>query len=245
MKVKNSYLKLMLWTLVGAAIGAVLGVGTVLLAKEGDSSAIELLYDAVVRSTVWIQLTVWLVIGGISLFLMNKAKKLAPLAEADDGWEAEKKAGGAQNTVLTMTNVNFVVQIMVFGIGMDQKNPYALWSVALFLVSTISMACMEIAVIKQVKKMNPMKQGDPGDLTFARAWENSCDEAEKLQIYRCGYKAFQVTRYTLMLGLLAAIVGKLNMGTGNMPILLLGVVMLVQSISYGIYSMKDGKALRE
>lgn len=245
MKVKNSYLKLMLWTLVGAAIGAVLGVGSVLLAKEGDISAIELLYDAVVRSTVWIQLAVWLVIGGISLFLMNKAKKLAPLAEADDGWEAEKKAGGAQNTVLTMTNVNFVVQIMVFGIGLDQKNPYALWSVALFLVSTISMACMEIAVIKQVKKMNPMKKGDPGDLTFARAWENSCDEAEKLQIYRCGYKAFQVTRYTLMFGLLAAIVGKMNLGTGNMPILLLGVVMLIQSISYGIYSMKDGKALRE
>lgn len=245
MKVKNSYLKLMLWTLIGAAIGAVLGVGSVLLAKEGEISSLELIYNAAVRNTVWIQLTVWLVIGGMSLFLMNKAKKLAPLAEADDGWEAEKKAGGAQNTVLTMTNVNLVVQFMVFGIGFDEKNPYALWSVAMFLVSTITMTCMEIAVIKQVKKMNPMKKGDPGDLSFAKAWENSCDEAEKLQIYRCGYKAFQVTRYSLMFGLLAAIIGKLNMGTGNMSILLLGVIMLIQSISYGIYSMKDGKALRE
>lgn len=35
MKVKNSYLKLMLWTLSGAAIGAVLGAGSIMFAKRG------------------------------------------------------------------------------------------------------------------------------------------------------------------------------------------------------------------
>ena len=35
MKVKNSYLKLMLWTLSGAAIGAGLGAGSILFAKGG------------------------------------------------------------------------------------------------------------------------------------------------------------------------------------------------------------------
>ena len=114
-----------------------------------------------------------------------------------------------------------------------------------FLVSTISMVCVEIAVIKQVKKTNPLKKGDPADLSFLRTWEESCDEAERLQIYRCGYKAFQITRHSLLFGLVIAFIGKINMGTGSMSILLLGLIMLIQSISYGIYSLREGKGLRE
>lgn len=78
MKVKNSYLKLMLWTLSGAAIGAGLGAGSILFAKGGAASLAELLYVGAVRSALWIQLIVWLVLGGCSLVLMNKAKKWSP-----------------------------------------------------------------------------------------------------------------------------------------------------------------------
>lgn len=78
-----------------------------------------------------------------------------------------------------------------------------------------------------------------------RTWEESCDEAERLQIYRCGYKVFQITRHSLLFGLVIAFIGKINMGTGSMPILLLGLIMLIQSISYGIYSLREGKGLRE
>lgn len=245
MKVKNSYLKLMLWTLVGAGVGAVLGGGSVYLIKHGDMSMAENLYNGVARSAMWIQLIVWLVLGGYCLFLINKANKLAPFMEADEEGETEKKVGGAQNIILTLTNVNLVLQVMIFGIGFDRQNPFVLWSVAVFLISTISMTCLEIVVIKQVKKMNPLKKGDPADFSFAKTWEDSCDEAERLQIYRCGYKAFQVTRYSLLVGLVVAFMGKINMGTGSMPIVLLGVIMLIQSISYGIYSLKEGTGLRE
>ena len=84
MKVKNSYLKLMLWTLSGAAIGAVLGAGSIMFAKRGAVSLAELLYAGAVRSALWIQLIVWLVLGGCSLVLMNKAKKWSPLMDSDE-----------------------------------------------------------------------------------------------------------------------------------------------------------------
>ncbi|WP_321007697.1 DUF3169 family protein [Hungatella effluvii] len=245
MKVKNSYLKLMLWTLSGAAIGAGLGAGSILFAKGRAASLAELLYVGAVRSALWIQLIVWLVLGGCSLVLMNKAKKWSPLMDSDEEGVTEKKVGNAQNTVLTLTNVNLVIQFMAFGIGFDKRNTFALLSVVVFLVSTISMVCVEIAVIKQVKKTNPLKKGDPADLSFLRTWEESCDEAERLQIYRCGYKAFQITRHSLLFGLVIAFIGKINMGTGSMSILLLGLIMLIQSISYGFYSLREGKGLRE
>lgn len=245
MKIKNSYLKLMVWTLTGAAIGAVIGAGSILFAKEGDVSIIARLYDGAVRSTLWIQMIVWVVLGGCSLVLMNRAKRWSPLMDSDEEGVTEKKVGNAQNTVLTLTNVNLVIQFMAFGIGFDKRNTFALLSVVVFLLSTISMVCVEIAVIKQVKKTNPLKKGDPADLFFLRTWEESCDEAERLHIYRCGYKAFQITRHALLFGLVIAFLGKLNMGTGSMPILLLGLIMLIQSISYGIYSLREGKGLRE
>ena len=119
MKVKNSYLKLMLWTLSGAAIGAVLGAGSIMFAKRGAVSLAELLYAGAVRSALWIQLIVWLVLGGCSLVLMNKAKKWSPLMDSDEEGVTEKKVGNAQNTVLTLTNVNLVIQFMAFGIGFD------------------------------------------------------------------------------------------------------------------------------
>ena len=90
MKVKNSYLKLMLWTLAGAGIGGALGAGMILFAKNGEAAVMELIYSKAVRATVWIQLAVWLLTGGVSLFLMNKAKKLAPLAESDGVGSGEK-----------------------------------------------------------------------------------------------------------------------------------------------------------
>ena len=91
MKVKNSYLKLMLWTLSGAAIGAVLGAGSIMFAKRGAVSLAELLYAGAVRSALWIQLIVWLVLGGCSLVLMNKAKKWSPLMDSDEEGVTEKK----------------------------------------------------------------------------------------------------------------------------------------------------------
>lgn len=245
MKVKNSYLKLMLWTLAGGAFGAVIGAASILFAKEGAVSLAERLYDGVVRSTLWIQLIVWAVLGGSSLVLMNRAKRWFPLMDSDEDGIMEKKACNAQTAVLTLTHINFVIQFMAFGIGFDKRNTFALWSVIVFLAATISMVCVEVAVINQVKKMNPLKKGDPADFTFLKTWEESCDEAERLQIYHSGYKAFQITRQSLMFGIVIAFIGKLNMGTGSMPLLLLGLIWLIQSISYGIYSMRRGTTLRE
>ena len=89
-------------------------------------------------------------------------------------------------------------------------------SVVVFLVSTISMVCVEIAAIKQVKKTNPLKKGDPADFSFWRTWEESCDEAERLQIYCCGYKAFCDNETSTLFDLWIAFIGKINMGTGSM-----------------------------
>ena len=78
-----------------------------MFAKRGAASLAELLYAGAVRSALWIQLIVWLVLGGCSLVLMNKAKKWSPLMDSDEEGVTEKKVGNAQNTVLTLTNVNF------------------------------------------------------------------------------------------------------------------------------------------
>ena len=43
---------------------------------------------------------------------------------------------------------------------------------------------------KLTKELNPEKKGSVYDVKFVDKWEDSCDEAEKILIYKCAYKTY-------------------------------------------------------
>jgi len=100
---------------------------------------------------------------------------------------------------------------------------------------------LEIVTIKFVQKMDERLKGDPTSLRFAKDFLESCDEAQKLRIYKSGYKAFQFTKNASLVLLIIAIMFNLTLKTGAIPIVLTGIFLLMHIISYGYFEYKNQK----
>lgn len=240
MKIKNSYIKLILWMALGAVFGACISIGLNMSTSLAEGEGLAKLADIFVSSTLWIQAVVWLAMICLSLILLRRVKKLTPFYDDEENF-AEKQIGRAQNQIMLLTSVNMALQFILFGVGIDKRNPYFMASVVFFIVAAASSAFVEIAMVKQAKVMDPLKQGDPADLKFSKRWEESCDEAEKLMMYRCGFRTLQLMKTVLMVAIAAALISKTRWGTGNFPIVLTGMLWLIQNISYCAFCLKEEK----
>lgn len=87
-----------------------------------------------------------------------------------------------------------------------------------------------------------MKKGDPGDMRFMKDWMKSCDEAEKMLTYQAAYETFAVMKTALLVAHVIALFGKINFGTGNLPIVLTSGLWFLNSLVYCMKSMKLEKS---
>lgn len=238
MKIKNSYIKLILWMALGGVVGACLGFGLTWSTKRAEGEGLAKLANAFIGSTLWMQILVWLVLMGLSFILLRRVKKWTPGYE-DEEDSTEKKIGVAQNQIVLLTSINMALQFMLFGVGLDERNPYIMASVAFFIVGAASSSFIEIAMIKQAKALDPLKKGDPADLRFTKRWEESCDEAEKLMMYRCGFHTLQLMKTVMLVAVAVALICKTQWGTGNLPIVLTATLWMIQNISYCLFCFKE------
>ena len=114
--------------------------------------------------------------------------------------------------------------------------PRMLLSVALFLGFCIVILFLEATLVRQIQKANPMKRGDISSLRFNRDWLESCDEAERLGIYKASWKSFQVMNSLCPVMEAVALLGKIMFDTGNFPIILVTFLWAVQTGVYCFYS---------
>ena len=139
---------------------------------------------------------------------------------------------------MTANEINMVIQFLLFGLAMDMKNPNMLVCVILFVIFCTGIIIVEAVLIKQIKKIHPLKDGDVGDTNFNKRWMDSCDEAERMIIYKASYSTFQVMKSMLPIMEAVALLGKLMFGTGNFPIILICILWGVHTGVYCFGSMK-------
>lgn len=147
---------------------------------------------------------------------------------------------------LMMTSIDMVLGYFFFGVGMAAVNiedPYDIWC-AIRIFATLAGVILTMIVVtvgqKEIinfeKIMNPEKKGSVYDMRFAKKWEESCDEAEKLVIYKSSYTSYRCTSICLLLLWLFCVLG---MGIWNFGILPLAMVMIVQLVSTLSYCVKS------
>ena len=91
-------------------------------------------------------------------------------------------------------------------------------------------------VVDLTRRINPEKQGSVYETGFQKKWLESCDEAERLGIYKASYKSFQVMNSLCPVMEAAALLGKIMFDTGNFPIILVTVLWAVQTGVYCFFS---------
>ena len=83
--------------------------------------------------------------------------------------------------------------------------------------------------VSLLKKINPEKRGNILDFKFDKTWLDSCDEAQKMAVYRTSYETNRVTKYVFMIGWLVALIANEILQLGMFPIMLISIMWLVHT----------------
>lgn len=232
--VAKTFGKTVLWLLVGGVIGGIAGFGSMSIQNAGAQGMIQTLYQNFLDYALYIQIGCFLIVGLICLIFYLKAQRL--VGSEDD--ESQDAVGRYENFAILVNTVGLVVLFMLYGLAADFRNPYFMLSTLTFLITAVLNVALEVLIIYQVKKIDPMKKGDPGDLTFTKDWMKSCDEAEKMITCKAAYETFSVMKIMIMAAFVVALLGKVSFGTGNFPIIIVGMLWLIQSLVYMLNAMK-------
>ena len=221
--------------LISLAAGGAAGFGiswAVYSARGGMRETAENLSLAF-QENAWIfQTAFFFVLTAVSLIFLRKA--VASLQKGTD--EELDRAGEYQNTAMMANIADMILQFLLFGLAADGSNSRLLLSVVLFLGFCIVILFLEASLVRQIQKADPMKRGDIGSLRFNWDWLESCDEAERLGIYKASWKSFQVMNSLCPVIEAVALLGKIMFDTGNFPIILVTILWAVQTGVYCFYS---------
>lgn len=88
------------------------------------------------------------------------------------------------------------------------------------------------------KKLNPEKQGNIFDFNFLKVWMHSCDEAEKMIVYKAGYEAFLKTNITCIILCMIAFVVTLLFRTDVFALIFVCIIWFVNNLSYMLRAAK-------
>ena len=106
---------------------------------------------------------------------------------------------------------------------------------------------VETIVVQQkcvdaAKHTNPVKDVSVYDMKFQKKWVDSCDEAEKIMIGKCAYKAYTATSTVCAVLAIVLAVCALVFGIGFLPSLVVCLIWLVNLSVYCREAMHCSKA---
>lgn len=234
-KIKNQYIKMFIFMFLGAITGLV----TALVCLNFNKN-IKHIVSAVTLYTSDVQIFIAIILALVTLYFMNQSSKFM---KQDDGENDEiiVKLHKSQNYAIMFNNINVITSIILFGLTVGQSIRKTIISIIIIMTVVIFTSIINIKMINLVKKADNTKKGDPMDWNFESVWLNSCDEAEKYAAYKISYKVFVINKHIVLSAIVIAIISKLYFHTGNLPIILTGLIFLIDITAYTVYSVKSKK----
>jgi hypothetical protein len=214
--------------------------GTVTL--ENITNAIKDFSDSAIPIAFMIVSILGIVIPLAAFIRCNAMyKKLQSDKENDDLWDSLEDN---LNQPMILSNLFFMIDLCLFfcflliGNASKYQSAVSIVSVILFVIASV----MEILIPKLIldieKKLNPEKQGNILDVEFQKVWMNSCDEAERLTVYKAGYKAYQNTNVACLILIVAAFICSMTFKTDMIALVFICIIWFVNNMSYMLRAAK-------
>lgn len=173
---------------------------------------------------------------------------MAGIKKSIKAWDGEneeeyEKIDKKLSVVSILINIVFILSYFFFGAGFDfvLKDEYfslvkCIFYFAGFVIALAGDIIIQSKVVNMYKEMNPEKQGSVYSMDFSKQWEKSCDEAEKMQIYKAAFKSYSFCNTFYIFLWLLCLLGNQIWHYGIMPATIVIIVWLVQFISYQAYA---------
>ena len=193
-------------------------------------------------------LAVLIVVTALCLTYNKKAKSIAEKWNGEDE-ETINKAEKFLSLSSSISSVGSIFMYFLFGVWahflphvLAEENPAALIISGVFLLfflaSIIVYALISRTTVEVIKNINPEKKGEVLDFKFAKEWENSCDEAERLSLYKAGFSAFKAANYLCVALWVLSVFGEMFFEIGITPLLFVTAIWLTLTLTYLITAYK-------
>lgn len=238
---KKQFRKFM-FTLCGAfLIGIVMGTVVAVAedAKALPTTISQAVYNVVTAMAPYVGLVFCLIATVVVLVAKKIVKAMIKAWDGEDE-DAYRKMDGILGNALTILNVGAIVVYFFFAVGFEGLPEHTGFEdICYFLGFVLSLVIITVGqhvIIGMTKEINPEKKGSIYDKNFVDKWEDSCDEAEKILIYKSAYKT-----YTKMSGLFVALwvfctIGNGIFKFGLMPVTMVSLLWLCHVCIYTYYA---------
>ena len=110
-----------------------------------------------------------------------------------------------------------------------------------FLVDLFAPMVLQQKLVDLTKRLNPEKKGSVYDTKFQKKWYESCDEAERLIIGQCAFKAYQAMCRVCMVLWMVFALGGMFFSWGFLPAMAVCIVWGAGQTVYSYWCLKLGK----
>ncbi len=185
----------------------------------------------------------WLLIAAVILnplqflYFISKVKNLMSAWDGEDE-EVSDHIDTLLSKELGISSIFYIFAIFLLAAGnsglwqREDINTVSLISLAAFFVLIIETVIIQQKCVDATKKMNPEKAGSVYDTNFHRKWLDSSDEAEKIMIGKCAYKAFRVSNNVCAALAIILAVLAIFFNIGILPSLSVCLIWAVNQIVY-------------
>lgn len=185
--------KYLLILLVSGVIGGVLGFASGWMGHDSLSETVIAAVNAGLTAIAPWTIPVTSVVSlAVILGLYRSARGLFESWDGEDE-DVMDQADEKLNWALLVTSAQLILDMFFFAMVVLYGTGWAaLIGVGAFLVFVFLLVFAQQKVVDLTRRMNPEKRGSVYDVNFKKKWFESCDEAERNQIGRAAYKAFNV-----------------------------------------------------
>lgn len=226
-------------------LGALIGIAIIFF-EEILYEVPDFFIDILLKITPFASIVFSIVLIIISFIIYTDSnKKIKLWNQSDEENEMMDKIENKLSYILFFWAINLIISFFFLGVGtiflLEDTLDKFIFSIIGFLLCMISCFIVQNKIVNLEKEINPMLRGSVYDFKFTEKWMDSCDEAIKLIIYRSCFKSYKVVSNTCIILFVLCVIGNLIWDIGIMPILIVTIIWLAQTISYGIESIKCSK----
>lgn len=198
----------------------------------------------------WLLLMIAVIVPVVCILFYRSAKKLLSSWDGENEEIADmidKKLSIATWVASAALILSYFLITASYSGGFDtfeNKNRTVLFfiGIAAFFAIMIEAVIIQQKCVDAAKKTNPEKTVSVYDPKFQKKWMDSCDEAEKIMIGKCAFKAYAATNAVCTVLSIALAICALIFGIGFLPSFVVCLIWIVNLSVYCKETLRYSKA---
>ena len=237
--------------IIGGVIGYFSGYG---LAKGGLEQLTGMLKDAGAffgaHIAPWLMLALAVIVPVVCIPVYRRAGRLLAAWDGEDA-DTSDAIDRRLSAVLWLTSAALVLAYFLIAAAysgglaaFDRPGGAVVFftGIAAFFGIMVETILLQQKCVDTTRRLNPEKKASIYDMRFQKKWIENCDEAEKLVIGKCAFKAYSATNVVCTVLSIVLAVCALLLGTGFLPSLTVCLIWLVNLSAYCREAMRYSRA---